>query len=406
MAHRILERKEYLDKLISFRDKQLIKVVTGVRRCGKSTLLEIYQDYLRANGVEEEQIVAINLEDFDFFALRESSALHTYIKERLVPGKMTYVFVDEIQHCTDFPSVIDSLYIRKNVDVYLTGSNAYMLSSEIATLITGRYVEIKMLPLSFREYVSANGGNDSLAVKYREYIQGSSFPYALELKDDPGALHDYLEGVYHTIVVKDIAARKKISDTMMLESVTRFVFDSIGSQLSTKKISDTMISSGRKIDVKTVERYLEGLMESFIIYQAKRYNIRGKQYLKTLEKYYVVDIGMRYMLLGTSGTDVGHILENVVFLELLRRGYEVYIGKIDDLEVDFVARGNKGVQYIQVAASVRDKNTLSRELASLQRIPDNYPKVILTLDEDPEADYEGIRRINALDWLVGKAEIN
>jgi predicted AAA+ superfamily ATPase len=281
-----------------------------------------------------------------------------------------------------------------------------MLSSEIATLISGRYVEIKMLPLSFREYVLATGDNDNLGAKYREYIQGSSFPYSLELKDNPSALHDYLEGVYHTIVVKDIAARKKISDTMMLESVTRFVFDSIGSQLSTKKIADTMTSSGRKIDVKTVERYLEGLMESFIIYQAKRYNIRGKQYLKTLEKYYVVDIGMRYMLLGTSGTDVGHILENIVYLELLRRGYEVYIGKIDELEVDFVARGNKGVQYIQVAASVRDENTLSRELASLQRISDNYPKVILTLDEDPEADYEGIRRINALDWLVGKTELN
>lgn len=406
MAQQRLERKEYLDKLIGFRDKQLIKVVTGVRRCGKSTLLEIYQDYLRENGVKEEQIVAINLEDFDFFALREPAALHRYIKERLVPGKMTYVFVDEIQHCTDFPSVIDSLYIRKNVDLYLTGSNAYMLSSEIATLISGRYVEIKMLPLSFREYVLATGDNDNLGAKYREYIQGSSFPYSLELKDNPSALHDYLEGVYHTIVVKDIAARKKISDTMMLESVTRFVYDSIGSQLSTKKIADTMTSSGRKIDVKTVERYLEGLMESFIIYQAKRYNIRGKQYLKTLEKYYVVDIGMRYMLLGTSGTDVGHILENIVYLELLRRGYEVYIGKIDDQEVDFVARGNKGVQYIQVAASVRDENTLSRELASLQRISDNYPKVILTLDEDPEADYEGIRRINALDWLVGKAELN
>ena len=406
MAQKRLERKEYLDKLIGFRDKQLIKVVTGVRRCGKSTLLEIYQDYLRANGVKEEQIIAVNLEDFDFFALREPAALHRYIKERLVPGKMTYVFVDEIQHCTDFPSVIDSLYIRKNVDVYLTGSNAYMLSSEIATLISGRYVEIKMLPLSFREYVLATGDNDNLGAKYRQYVQGSSFPYSLELKDNPSALHDYLEGVYHTIVVKDIAARKKISDPMMLESVTRFVFDSIGSQLSTKKIADTMTSSGRKIDVKTVERYLEGLMESFIIYQAKRYNIRGKQYLKTLEKYYVVDIGMRYMLLGTSGTDVGHILENIVYLELLRRGYEVYIGKIDDLEVDFVARGNKGVQYIQVAASVRDENTLSRELASLQRISDNYPKVILTLDEDPEADYEGIRRINALDWLVGKAGLN
>ena len=272
-------------------------------------------------------------------------------------------------------------------------------------MISGRYVEIRMLPLSFGEYVRSTGNDDNLASKYREYISGSSFPYTLELKDRPNALRDYLEGVYNTIVIKDIAARKKITDTMMLVSVTRFVFDSIGSRLSTKRIADTMTSFGRKVDVKTVERYLEGLMESFIIYQAKRYNIRGKQYLKTLEKYYVVDIGMRYMLLGTSGTDVGHILENIVYLELLRRGYEVYTGKIDDLEVDFVARGEKGPEYIQVAASVRDEKTLARELASLQLIRDNYPKVILTLDEDPEADYQGIRRINALVWLIGKAAI-
>ena len=406
MTRQRLDRKEYLDKLVSFRDKQLIKVITGVRRCGKSTLLEIYQDYLRADGVEESQIIAINLEDFDFFSLRDPALLHAYVKDRLVPGKMTYVFIDEIQHCVDFPAVIDSLYIRENVDIYLTGSNAYMLSGEIATLISGRYVEIRMLPLSFREYVLSTGEEGSLAAKYREYIQGSSFPYALELREQPGVIRDYLEGVYHTIVVKDIAARKKIADIMMLESVTRFVFDSIGSQLSTRKIADTLTSSGRKIDVKTVERYLEGLMESFIIYQARRFNIRGKQYLKTFEKYYVVDPGMRYMLLGTSGTDVGHILENIVYLELLRRGCDVYIGKIDDLKVDFVARGQRGVRYIQVAASVRDENTLARELASLQRISDNYPKVILTLDEDPEADYEGIRRINALEWLVGKTDLN
>ena len=404
MAQQRLDRKEYLDKLISFRDKQLIKVVTGVRRCGKSTLLEIYQDYLRANGVEENQIISINLEDYDFFSLRDPAALHTYVKDRLVPGKMTYVFVDEIQHCADFPAVIDSLYIRKNVDIYLTGSSAHMLSSEIATLISGRYVEIKMLPLSFREYVLSTGNEDNLVAKYREYIQGSSFPYALELKEQPSAVRDYLEGVYNTIVVKDIASRKKIADTMMLESVTRFVFDSIGSQLSTKKIADTMTSSGRKIDVKTVERYLEGLMESFIIYQAKRYNIRGKQYLKTLEKYYVVDIGMRYMLLGTSGTDVGHILENIVYLELLRRGYEVYVGKVDELEVDFVVKDGKRITYIQVAATVRDEKTLARELEPLSRIHDHYTKVLLTLDEDPESDYNGIRKVNALSWLVGKID--
>ena len=400
-----LERKEYLNRLIAFRDKQLIKVVTGVRRCGKSTLLEIFQDYLRANGAEENQIIAINLEDFDYFSLREPAALHAYIKERLIPGKMTYVFIDEIQHCADFPAVIDSLYIRRNIDIYLTGSNAYMLSGEIATLISGRYVEIKMLPLSFREYVLAAGNGKSLSACYREYIQGSSFPYALALQDQPSALHEYLEGIYNTIVVKDIAARKRITDTMMLESIARFVFGSIGSQLSTKKIADTMTSAGRKFDVKTVERYLDGLMESFIIYQAKRYNIRGKQYLKTLEKYYVVDIGLRYLLLGTGSTDVGHILENIIYLELIRRGYDVYIGKIDELEVDFVTQNSKGLQYIQVAASVRDDATLQRELASLQKISDNYPKVILTLDDDPEADYNGIRRINALEWLVGKADI-
>ena len=402
MAQQRLERKEYLDKLISFRDKQLIKVVTGVRRCGKSTLLEIFRDYLRTDGVDEKQIVSINLEDFDFFPLHEPAALHTYVRERIVPGKMTYVFIDEIQHCADFPAVIDSLFIRNNIDLYITGSNAYMLSGEIATLISGRYVEIKMLPLSFREYFLSTGSEDNLTAKYREYIQGSSFPYTLELQGQPGAVRDYLEGVYHTIVVKDISARKKIADTMMLESITRFVFDSIGSPLSSKRIADFMTSSGRKIDVKTVERYLEGLMESFILYQAKRYNIRGKQHLKTLEKYYVVDIGMRYMLLGTRGIDIGYILENIVYLELLRRGYDVFVGKIDDLEVDFVARGQNGLQYIQVSASVRDENTLRRELASLQRISDNYPKMIMTLDDDPEADYAGIRRINALEWLTGK----
>ena len=400
-----LERREYLNKLIEFRGLELIKIVTGVRRSGKSTLLEIYQDYLRGNGVREEQIISINLEDYDHFELRDPSALHAYIKDRLIPNEMTYIFIDEIQHCTDFPAVVDSLFIRPNVDIYLTGSNAYMLSSEIATLISGRYVEIKMLPLSFREYVQASGSPDQLPQKYREYIESSSFPYALALQGHPDALRDYLEGIYHTIIVKDIASRKMISDPMMLESVTRFVFDSIGSRLSTKKIADTMTSSGRKIDVRAVETYLDGLMEGFIIYQAKRFNIRGRQHLKTLDKYYVVDIGLRNMLLGPSGTDVGHILENVIYLELLRRGFDVYVGKIDELEVDFVAQEQNGLHYIQVAATVRDENTLTRELASLKRIPDNYPKTILTLDEDPAADYNGIRRLNALDWLMGKVEI-
>lgn len=396
-----IERKEYLEKLIAFRDKQVIKIITGVRRCGKSTLMELFQDYLKSQGVLEEQIVAVNLEDYDFYELRNPKKLHTYIKERLVQGKMTYIFLDEIQHCEEFPEVVDSLHIKKDVDIYLTGSNAKMLSSEIATLISGRYVEISMLPLSFKEYVLSTGSSSELARKYTAYVETSSFPYAIQLAKQPKELRDYLDGIYNTIVVKDIAQRNKIPDPMMLESVLRFIFDNIGNQLSTKKIADTMTSNGRKIDVKTVEKYLKALMESYIVYQAKRYNVKGKQHLKTLEKYYAVDIGLRYLLLGTSSSDVGHILENIVFLELLRRGNEVFIGKIDDLEVDFVAMDGKQTTYYQVAASVRDEKTLARELASLEKISDHYPKIVLTLDEDPQADYNGIRRINALDWLMG-----
>ena len=399
-----LERNNYLEKLMAFRDKHIIKIITGIRRCGKSTLMEIYQDALRSHGVAEEQIVAVNFEDFDFRALRQPEQLHAYIKERITPGKMTYVFLDEIQHVELWPEVIDSLFLRKELDLYLTGSNAYLLSSEIATMISGRYVELKMLPLSFGEYVSAMDDSQPLSRLYRSYIETTSFPYGLELQGQPKELRDYLEGIYNTVVVKDLVSRKKIPDVMMLESVARFLFDAIGSPLSTKKIADTMTSSGRKIDVKTVEKYVDALMESFIIYQAKRYNIKGKQYLKTLEKYYVVDMGLRFMLLGSRSTDVGHMLENVIYLELLRRGYEVYVGKVDNLEVDFVAMDGKETRYYQVAATVRDQQTLQRELASLQKINDHYPKRILTLDEDPEADYDGIRRINALEWLVGRTE--
>ncbi len=405
MAENRIERKEYLDKLIAFRDKNIIKVITGVRRCGKSVLLELFQDFLLKQGVSEEQIIAINLEDYDFYELREPTKLHSYIKERLNETQMTYIFIDEVQHCEDFPRVVDSLYLKKNVDIYLTGSNANLLSSEIATLLSGRYVEISMLPLSFGEYVASTGSTNELSRKYLEYIEYSSFPYTLELKKQPKEIAMYLEGLYNTIVVKDISQRHKFPDTMMLESITRFVFDNIGNPMSTKKIADTMTSFGRKIDVKTVEKYVRALMESFIVYQAKRYNIKGKQYLKTLDKYYVVDIGLRYMLLGSRSTDVGHILENVIYLELLRRGFSVYVGKIDDLEVDFVAQNQKRTIYCQVAATARDENTLLRELKPLQKINDNYPKVILTLDDDPEADYNGIRRINALDWLIRNTEL-
>lgn len=399
----LITRQEYLDKLISFQNKQLIKVVTGIRRCGKSTLLEQFQSHLISQGVSSAQIMAINFEDFEFDELCNPKQLYAYIKERLLPDKMNYIFLDEIQNVEKFPRVVDSLFLKKNVDIYVTGSNAYMLSSEIATLISGRYVQIEMLPLSFKEYVTSTGSETDLSRKYVDYLQNSSFPYALAFAGKQKEIHEYLDGVFNTIVVKDISLRKKITDPMMLKSILRFLFDNIGNPLSSKKIADTMTSAGRKIDTKTVEKYLSAFMESYVIYQATRYNIKGKQYLKTLEKYYVVDIGMLYMLLGSRNMDIGHILENVIYLELLRRGYDVYVGKVDNLEVDFVATNTRGTTYFQVSATVRDENTLARELRPLQSINDHYPKYLLTLDDDPETDFDGIRKINALNWLMGNA---
>lgn len=399
MNKRIL-RTEYLQILKDFKDKDIIKIVTGIRRCGKSTLMEIFQDYLRENGVDDNHIISINFEDYNYVDLLEPKELHTYVQDKLIDHKMYYVFFDEIQNVKDFPSVVDSLNLKKNIDIYLTGSNAYVLSSEIATVLSGRYVEVKMLPLSFKEFVEFIGDKKELGKKYLDYLKYSSFPYTTMLDENEERITEYLEGIYSTVVLKDIMSRKKVSDIMMLESVIRFVFDNIGNLISAKKISDTMTSDGRKVDVKTIEKYIYALMESFIVYQAKRYDIKGKKYLKTLDKYYVVDIGLRYMLLGTKNADIGHILENVIYLELIRRGYKVYVGKIETEEVDFVAMNSKETIYYQVAASVRDEVTLARELRPLKKITDHYPKYILTLDEDPEADYDGIRRINAIDFLL------
>lgn len=396
-----IERRDYLDKLIAFKDKKLIKVITGIRRCGKSTIMEIFRDWLLNNGVSPEQILYLNFEDYDNIELRNPLALHQYIKPLILPDKPTYIFFDEIQHVKDFPDIINSINLKPNVDLYVTGSNAYMLSNEIATLLSGRYVEIAMLPLSFKEYVQGCGGSDNLEKAYTSYITQSSFPYTLAL-DRPKDITDYLNGVYNTVVMKDIISRKKIQDVMMLESVIRFVADNIGNMLSTKRIADIMTADGRKIDQKTVEKYLTSLCETFFVYEAKRYNVKGKQLLKTLGKYYLVDVGLRRMLLGGRSFDAGRLLENVVYLELLRRQKSVYIGKIDNLEVDFVAIDENDIVYYQVAATVRDEATLKRELSSLQQINDQYPKYILTLDEDPEADYDGIKRINALKWLMGE----
>lgn len=397
----IILRNEYIQTLKDFKDKEIIKIITGIRRCGKSTLMKLFQNYLLEEGVNEDHIISINFEDYDYEDLKQPKELYSYVKKKILDGGMYYVFFDEIQNVEDFPKVVDSLNLKSNIDLYLTGSNAYMLSSEIATFLSGRYVEIKMLPLSFKEYVDSTGNRKDLGQKYTNYLKFSSFPYAIMLEENEEVVRQYLESIYSTVMLKDIVSRKNISDVMMLESVIRFMFDNIGNLTSTKKISDTMTSDGRKIDVRTIERYILALEESFVIYKAKRYDIKGKSYLKTLDKYYVVDIGLRYMLLGSAHADIGHILENIIYLELIRRGYKVYVGKVENEEVDFVAMNDKGRYYYQVAATVRDEATLARELRPLQKISDHYPKIILTLDEDPDADYDGIRRTNALKFLLG-----
>jgi len=319
---------------------------------------------------------------------------------------MNYIFLDEIQHVEQFEKAVDSLFIKKNVDLYITGSNAYFMSGELATLLTGRYIELKMLPLSFAEYCEGlklykPGNTLSKAEKYALYTHESSFPYTLQLHGQQKDIREYLTGIYNSVLLKDIVARLKISDVMMLESVVRFVSDNIGNLLSTSRIANTMTSNGRKIDQKTVEKYIRGLTESLMVYQAKRYNIKGKQHLATLEKYYLADVSLRRFIFGTDKTGQGHILENVVYLELIRRGNEVFVGHMTNGEVDFVAEGEDGITYYQVSASVLDENTLKRELASLEKIPDHFPKILLTLDEiGTGTSHNGIRNINALDWLL------
>jgi predicted AAA+ superfamily ATPase len=397
----VIKREIYLKKLRGYKDKKLIKVITGIRRCGKSTLLDMFRDELRESGIAHSNIISINFEDMNYNHLLEAKILHNHLLEQLVEG-MNYIFLDEIQMVPEYERVLDSLYIRKNVDLYVTGSNANMLSGELATLLSGRYVEIFMLPLSLSEF---SEGLDEGIINdhiYNRYLEVSSFPYALELKDDENLRRGYLEGVFNTVILKDVVTRKRIKDAMMLDSVIRFLFDSIGSIVSIKKISDTMTSMGRKISTHTVESYIQGLMESYIVYQVKRYDLKGKQHLKTHEKYYVADLGLRYLLLGRKRTDIGHILENVVYLELLRRGYEVYIGKVAQMEVDFVARTNEETIYIQVAATVRSEETYKREIKSLKAINDSYPKFILTLDNDPKMNDEGIWIMNAVEFMMEK----
>ena len=396
----MIQRTGYLEELKRWKDKDLIKVITGIKRCGKSTLFELFINYLKEIGIKEEQIIHINLEDVDY-DFNNYKELYDYINKKISDGEKYYVFLDEVQNVSEFQKAVDSLYIKKNVDVYITGSNAYLLSGELATLLSGRYIEIKMLPLSFKEYVTAFDDKDYQRL-FLNYMKNGGMPGNISiLKTNPNDIDKYLDGIFSTIVYKDIMIRNNISDKMLLESVLKFIFDSIGSPISTKKISDTLTSKGMLTSNHTVENYITAFLESFLIYKTERFDVKGKNLLARDYKYYAVDSGLRSYLLGKRADgDMGHILENIVYLELLRRGYKVYTGKVDDLEVDFVAEKREGLKYYQVALTVRDEKVLERELRSLQKTGDHYPKVLLTLDMDLETDYDGITKMNVIDWLL------
>ena len=407
-----IDRKEYLDFLVKSKDRQIIKVVSGVRRCGKSTLFEIYKDFLLENGVAKNQIISINFEDMDYEELTDYKKLYEYIKSKMIENKRNYIFLDEIQHVDKFEKVVDSLFIKENTDLYITGSNAYFMSSELATLLSGRYIELKMLPLSFKEYYQAKLEYEKLEQKenrilktliqyYNEYIVNSSFPYTLQLDSDLKNIHEYLSGIYNSVLLKDIVARLKISDVMRLESVVKYIFDNIGNLTSLSKIANTLTSMGRKTDAKTIEKYIRGLTDSLLVHEVSRYNIKGKEFLSTLSKYYVADLGLRQMILGNRNIDMGHILENIIYLELLRRKGNVYVGQFDKNEIDFVVINSNEIEYYQVALTVLDENTLKRELDAFKNIKDNYPKYLITLDDVMvNTDYDGIKVVNALEWLL------
>lgn len=400
---RYVARTEYLDFLKRHQGKHIIKVVSGVRRSGKSTLFLLFREYLRASGVAPEQIITINFEDMANEPLRDPYALYKYLTNRLDDGKMTYIFLDEIQHVTDFEKVVDSLFIKDNVDLYITGSNAYFLSGEIATLLTGRYVQINMLPLSFKEFVEWHKQNDLFTNDtdmFNEYLK-SSFPYTLFVQDEQERM-EYLQGIYSTIVLTDIVTRLKVRDVPVLERVIRTLFSDIGSAISISNIANTLKSAKLPADNKTIDRYVEGILNSLLMYKAKPYDIHGRSILRANSKYYAVDLGLRLLLLPDHQQDYGHIIENIVFLELKRRYPYVYVGRSNDLEVDFVALNVKNeARYFQVALTTLDEKVLERELRPLKQIHDSYPKYLLTMDTlNKDANYDGIQKMNILDWLL------
>lgn len=404
----MITRKEFHQILLKWQNKRIIKVVTGVRRCGKSTLLRGFQETLLSQGVPQDCIQSIDLDAIENEHLYDYHELYRQITENLIPQKMNYIFLDEIQMVPEFEKAINSLFLKENIDLYLTGSNAYMLSGEIATLLSGRYIEIKMLPFSFPEYCEMCSEISGTKIEanrksYNQFVMFGGFPYIPNLLNDKEMIRDYLRGIYSTIVLKDILQRKRISDSDVLEKITKFSLSNIGNLTSSKKVSDTLTSGGRKTASATVENCYTALTESYLFYKTSRYDIKGKEFLKSLEKYYAVDTGLCYFMLGNKTGNEGFILENIIYLELLRRGYEIYVGKFGDMEVDFVAIKNGLPEYYQVSLSVTNEETLNRELRPLKAIKDSYPKFLLTLDECNETSHDGIRQIYALDWICSKS---
>ena len=397
----LIQREQYLAFLRRHKDQDVIKVVSGVRRCGKSTLFELFKQELLASGVKANQIISINFEDLEYEPLQEYHALHEYIVERLIPETPMYVFLDEVQHVPQFEKVVGSLFIKPNVDIYITGSNAYFMSSDIATLLTGRYVQVEMLPLSFKEFHSAySQQNLSDMDIYNLYIEHSSFPRLVHVEDDE-SIDEYLESILNTVILKDIVTRLKITDVPLLLDIIKYLLANIGSLINPTKIANTLTSYGRKTDNKTVEKYLQGLKDGLLIYEVDRFDVKGKALLQRNAKYYVVDSAFRKFLLSRTDSDRGHILENIVYLELIRLGYRVYVGHLQNGEIDFVAKMPHRLEYYQVSYSVMDDTTLRRELSPLEKLDDNYPKYLLTMDVLHKTDnHNGIEQKNVLDWLL------
>ena len=404
----MVQRSEYLEQLKLWKDEKVIKVVTGIRRCGKSTLMQQFQAYLKESGVSEEQIISINFEELEYEHLLSYRELYAYIKERLCDGRMSYIFLDEIQKVESFEKVVDSLYVKENVDIYITGSNAYMLSGDLATYLTGRYIELSMLPLSFKEYHEMVGGEPEKT--FAEYMKTGGMPYVAQMDRTVEKVDMYLEGIYNTVIIKDIEDRqarkekdpdkRKVSDVVLLKTISRYLSSTIGSTISVRSVTDYLISNGRKVSANTVDDYMESLSESFIFYPVERFDIVGKQLLKSNKKWYMVDLGLRNHILPRKHYDLGFTVENIVYFELIRRGYKVNIGKYGETEVDFVAQKQGVLTYFQVTADMTVPETFEREIRPLRNIRDNYRKIILTLDRFTEGDYEGIQVVNVLDWLL------